>query len=185
MIQLEVAIRRVGSGSGSYRTGRVSLTFWKKSGRVNLYVVFFHIFERFWLDYRSFDLGSGRIWIRSDQFNFLKKTDRIGFESERIEQVSRVGSDLPPLDSIYNGILSISYQHFFLIHMFFIKRWDLKVQVLIFWRVSNLYDFIVQFIWYIDLLFSLNITNWNNNSFNFFPQKNNLLNKRILTWIIN
>jgi hypothetical protein len=34
---LEVAIGRVGSGSGS---SQVSLTFWKKSDRVNLHVVF-------------------------------------------------------------------------------------------------------------------------------------------------
>jgi hypothetical protein len=32
-LQVEVVIGRVGSGSGSGQMGRVSLTFWKKSGQ--------------------------------------------------------------------------------------------------------------------------------------------------------
>jgi hypothetical protein len=82
--KIEVVIGRVGSGSD--RTSRISLTFWKKSGRVNLYVVFFQIFDRFWFDWRSFDL-------RSDQFDFFFKLDQIGLRYGRIGQVSEVESD--------------------------------------------------------------------------------------------
>jgi hypothetical protein len=64
------------SRSGN-RTGQVGFGF--KSiglGRVNLHVVFFHIFDRFWLDWRSFNLRLDQ--IRSDldrveayQFDFF------------------------------------------------------------------------------------------------------------------
>jgi hypothetical protein len=50
-------------------------------GRVNLHVVFFQIVDRFWLDWRSFDLGSGR--VKSGSGRVI---------SGRIGQISRVGS---------------------------------------------------------------------------------------------
>jgi hypothetical protein len=90
-----VAIGRVGSSSGSGRTGRVSFTFWKKSGRVNLHVVFFRSLIDFeWIEGHliSDRVGSGQIWVVSDQFDFLKKSDRVGFRSGRVGRISRVGS---------------------------------------------------------------------------------------------
>jgi hypothetical protein len=96
-----VAIGRVGSGSGSGRAGRVSLTFWKKSGRVrvgsgrvNLHVFFRSLIDFDWIEGHliSDRVGSGRVRIGSDQFDFLKKSGRIGFGSGRIGRVFRVGS---------------------------------------------------------------------------------------------
>jgi hypothetical protein len=57
------------------QTGRVSLTFWKKLGRVNSHVVFFQIFDRFRLDEMSFDLRSGRIQVGPISLTLKKKTD--------------------------------------------------------------------------------------------------------------
>jgi hypothetical protein len=37
-------------------------------------------------------VGSGRVRVRSGQFDFLKKSDRVGFWSGRVERVCRVGS---------------------------------------------------------------------------------------------
>jgi hypothetical protein len=45
-----VTIGWIGSDSGSDQAGRVNLACWKKSDRVNLYVVFFQIFDRFQFD---------------------------------------------------------------------------------------------------------------------------------------
>jgi hypothetical protein len=92
--RVEVAIGRAGSGSDLDREGQISLTFWKKSnwtgsGRINLHIVFFHIFDRFRLDWKSFYLGSGRVRSSSNRIclTFKKKSDRIRFGSERVEQV--------------------------------------------------------------------------------------------------
>jgi hypothetical protein len=90
-----VVIRRVGSGSG--RTGQVSLIFWKKSGRVGS--IYMSCFFRSLIDFDwiegQFDLGSGQIGFGSDRISltFLKiskKSDRVGFRSGR---VCRVGSN--------------------------------------------------------------------------------------------
>jgi hypothetical protein len=129
LLYLEVTIGRIGSGLSSGRMSWVSLIFWKKSdqtgsgqGRVNLHV-FLQIFDIFWFNWRLFDLrsgrvGSGRVQIKSNQFDFLKKLDRIGFRSERIERISQVGSD--SVTSCYT-LLSI-FLHFWQVLMLLILR---------------------------------------------------------------
>jgi hypothetical protein len=40
----------------------------------------------------SGQVGSGHVRVRSDQFDFLKKSDRVGFGSGQVGRVCRVGS---------------------------------------------------------------------------------------------
>jgi hypothetical protein len=92
---VEVAIGRVGSVSGLGRASRVSLTFWKKSGRVgSIYMLCFFrsLIDFNWIESHliSGRVGSGWVRVGSGQFDFLKKSDRIGFGSGR---VCRIGSD--------------------------------------------------------------------------------------------
>jgi hypothetical protein len=63
------------------------------SGQVNLYVVFFQIFDKFRSDWRLFDLGSGRVRSGSDQVESDLDPDGLNefLESDRV---------LPPLELI-------------------------------------------------------------------------------------
>jgi hypothetical protein len=98
---------RVGSSSGSDsgQVGRVSLIFWKKSGRdrdgscqINLHVTFF--FFRFLIDFDwiKFHLisglvGSGRVRVELNQFDFFKKLNQIKLKSKRIGRISQIRSN--------------------------------------------------------------------------------------------
>jgi hypothetical protein len=107
-----VAIGRFGSGSG--RTGRVSLTFSKKSGWVGLgqgrvgsiyMLCFFRSLIDF--DWIKSHLISGR--VGSGQFDFLKKLDRIGFGSGSDPDGS--GRVLPPLTKSNKFILEVKHDN--------------------------------------------------------------------------
>jgi hypothetical protein len=95
----------IGSGSGLDQVGRVSLTFWKKSGQGRVgsgrvWLIYMLCFFRSLIDFDWIEghlisgrVKSGRVRIGSDQLNLFKKSDRIGFESGWIGRIFQVGSD--------------------------------------------------------------------------------------------
>jgi hypothetical protein len=105
----------------SGRVGRVSLIFWKKSswvgsGQVGLdqfvcCVLFRSLMEFDWIEGHliSSRVGSGRIRVGSDQFDFLKKLDQIKFRSERIRRISQIGLSSVTSTNIYRHFISIKY----------------------------------------------------------------------------
>jgi hypothetical protein len=112
---LDVVIGRVGLGF-RFKSGQVSLTFWKKlgQGRVGsdqfICCVFFF---RFLIDFDWIEdlLISGRVRVRSGQFIYFFKSDRVGFESGWIGRISRSGRILPPLRLSRLFVLS-NFQHY-------------------------------------------------------------------------
>jgi hypothetical protein len=84
----ETTAGRVGSGQGQVRveSGQVRV----ESGRSIYMLCFFRSLIDF--DWIEGHLISGRVRIGSGQFDFLKKSDRVGFESGRVGRVSGVGS---------------------------------------------------------------------------------------------
>jgi hypothetical protein len=79
--------------------GRVSLTFWKKSGRAGSGQFTCCVFFRSLIDFDWIEghlisgrVGSSRVRVGSDQFDFLKKLNQVGFMSGRVGQISRVRS---------------------------------------------------------------------------------------------
>jgi hypothetical protein len=122
--RLEVAIGQVGLDLGSSRAGRVSLHVVGRtgSGRVRVSRVglgsdwvrsicmlcFFQIFDRFRLDWRSFDLGSGRVWSGSDRVEsvwfFLKNQIKLDSSPDGSDVFLGSGQILPPLDCRHDTI---------------------------------------------------------------------------------
>jgi hypothetical protein len=87
-------------GSGLDQTGWISLIFLKKSGRIRVRsdqftCIFFQIFDRFRLDWRSFDLGSGR--IISCQLDFFLNQVGSGSSPNESDKFFRSDRILPPL----------------------------------------------------------------------------------------
>jgi hypothetical protein len=70
-------------------SGRVG----SESGRVGS--IYMLCFFRFLIDFDLIEghLISGRVLFESDQFDFFKKSDRVGFRFGRLERVFRIGSD--------------------------------------------------------------------------------------------
>jgi hypothetical protein len=112
-LKLDVAIGRVGSSLGSGRMNRVSLIFWKKSGRVrvgsdqvNLHIVFFQIFDRFRLDWKSFGLRSGRISLI-----FFKIQVGSGLDSDEFLESDRILSPLIKTSIYWYSIIHWSWSY--------------------------------------------------------------------------
>jgi hypothetical protein len=96
---------RIGFGFGLDGSSQFAIKKWVGlgTGQVNLHM-FFQIVDRFRLDLRSFDLGSGRVgsgWVRigSGQVDFLKKSD-----PNRSDEFFRSGRILPPLMLLFKFI---------------------------------------------------------------------------------
>jgi hypothetical protein len=89
-----VAIGQVGSGSGSDRAGRVSLTFWKKSGRIGSIYMLYFFRSLIDFDWIGGHLISGRVGSGSDRV-------RVGSGSDPGESDGfvRSGRVLPPLSA--------------------------------------------------------------------------------------
>jgi hypothetical protein len=87
-------------GSGSDQMGWVGLIFSKQSGRIRVRLdqftyVFFQIFDRFRLNWKSFDLGSGR--IKSGQFIFFLNQIGSGSSPNESDKFFRSDRILSPL----------------------------------------------------------------------------------------
>jgi hypothetical protein len=86
-----------------------------------IYYIFLEIFDRFWLDCRSFDLESGRVRVRSDQFNFFLKikfdrvwiwTNRTGFSDYVSSATSNWNLQISYM--IFNYMMHFYYYYYFL-----------------------------------------------------------------------